>query len=217
MPSFLKETGQSDANDDEPATARHFSQNGYSSGGDLWYMWLSKRVCRYAAHLLLHSLGLKHCYVFICLMNEDGIEDVNDSSKSLLCPICLKKFQVATSVETLPQLQALGSFCQDFQSIYGGEGSWICGRFEWIAHGVSRVRLPISTPTETDDQEQQSPKSYCDSYEPSTQLISATVPQIRQLNQTKTKSRLRRSSGLPLHEEPLPLSKQVIWTMKCFE
>ena len=182
-----------------------------------WYLWMLKRVCRLAAHEMLHSLGLQHCSIFNCLLNADGVGDLDDASKSLLCPICLKKFQVVANIDVLKRYQSIAGFCSDFSYVFGAEGMWVCGRHEWVAHGLSRVRLPMFTPddgvkADVTDADANLWSKHTVRQNTPTQAITATVPQLRP---APPATKQRRSSSGSREPSEAVQSRHAIWSLEC--
>eukprot|EP01063_Lacrimia_lanifica_P008701 TRINITY_DN15756_c0_g1_i1.p1 TRINITY_DN15756_c0_g1~~TRINITY_DN15756_c0_g1_i1.p1 ORF type:complete len:475 (+),score=154.77 TRINITY_DN15756_c0_g1_i1:51-1475(+) len=195
------------------------SQSKQTTSADHWYLWMIKRVCRVLSHEMLHALSIRHCTIFECLMNAEGLHDVDVMGKSLLCPICLKKFQIMTSIDVLRRYQSIAAFCHDFQFIYGAEGMWVCGRFEWIARGLSRIRLPVSSPTPVSEYRfEEDP--YRLKHEPPTQAITATVPLAKPAPSQNTSQKFSRRSSQQARQDNAAMAETAFarngtWCLTC--
>ena len=59
-------------------------------------------------HELCHTFGMRHCIFFTCLMN--GTSGYEEASKKVehLCPICVRKLQLAIEFDMLERYEKLG-------------------------------------------------------------------------------------------------------------
>lgn len=53
------------------------------------------RACKTMCHEIGHMFGMMHCIYYECLMNGSNHMEESDSRPIFLCPVCLRKLQLA--------------------------------------------------------------------------------------------------------------------------
>lgn len=84
------------------------------------------RSCKVLAHETGHMFGIKHCVHFHCLMNGSNHLGETDSQPIHLCPVCLRKLQVASQCDVVKRYQALKVFSD--QAGWKSESQWLKSR-----------------------------------------------------------------------------------------
>lgn len=71
------------------------------------------RIVKLGVHELAHTLGIKHCKNYSCLMN--GCSDLaeSDSKPLVLCPDCLAKLSLATGRDPRQHLSEMYELCKE--------------------------------------------------------------------------------------------------------
>ena len=59
-----------------------------------------------------HLFGIKHCVYYDCLMNGSNCEEENKKKPQMLCPICLRKFQLNVPFDIKTRYQNLIAVCK---------------------------------------------------------------------------------------------------------
>ena len=73
---------------------------------------------------------LRHCLHYACVMNPTaGIEDL-DSLPLHLCPVCLRKLQLATGLDPVARYRALREFHEELG--FPEELAWIDRRLAYV-------------------------------------------------------------------------------------
>ncbi|XP_012553889.1 archaemetzincin-2 isoform X1 [Hydra vulgaris] len=69
-----------------------------------------RRLFRVITHEICHAMGMSHCQYFSCTMNT-SISILNaDTQPLLLCPICLRKLQLALKFDVLLRYNSIFAF-----------------------------------------------------------------------------------------------------------
>ncbi len=69
-----------------------------------------QRSCKVLVHEIAHMFGLHHCVYFACVANGSNHMVETDRQPQSLCPVCLRKLQLATGFDPIKRYQALGRF-----------------------------------------------------------------------------------------------------------
>ena len=75
-----------------------------------WKAKFAERSCKVLAHETGHMLGMGHCIYFDCLMNGSNHLAELDSQSSMLCPVCLRKFDFALKPKLEQRYEKLAEF-----------------------------------------------------------------------------------------------------------
>lgn len=65
-------------------------------------------LIKVANHELCHTFGMKHCIFYQCLMNGSNHYEEAVSKEEHLCPVCLRKLQLAISFDFAVRFEQLG-------------------------------------------------------------------------------------------------------------
>lgn len=74
-----------------------------------------QRSCKVLAHEIAHMFGLHHCIYFSCVVNGSNHMVETDRQPQALCPVCLRKLQLATGFDPIKRYEALGRFYRAHQ------------------------------------------------------------------------------------------------------
>ena len=70
---------------------------------------LHYRSCRVMAHEICHMFGIKHCIYYNCMMNGSNSSSESCRKPPYLCPVCLKKLQLAVAFDPVERYKQLSS------------------------------------------------------------------------------------------------------------
>lgn len=101
---------------------------------DLWWSRLRVRSLKVLVHEVAHTLGLRHCTFFACVLNGFAHPTELDATPLRLCPVCLRKLVDSTAVDPIARYERLAGFFER-----GGlpeDAAWIEGRLAYIADGA---------------------------------------------------------------------------------
>jgi len=90
--------------------------------------WRSLNVL---THETGHIFGLRHCVYYQCNMNGSHTLSQSDHSPLRLCPVCLRKLQIAIGFDVRVRYEAL-------QRFYGQHGLWRNER--WVSRRLAYIR-----------------------------------------------------------------------------
>lgn len=92
---------------------------------------LFKRSCKVLSHEMGHMFGIQHCAFFECVMNGSNHMQEADGRPMHLCPVCLRKLQLATGFDLVRRETALKSFY---------EAHSIPEEIEWSTRRIEKMR-----------------------------------------------------------------------------
>ncbi len=88
------------------------------------------QALRRAAHTLdheaLHMLGVHHCPYFSCAMNGSNSLSESDDTPMSLCPVCLRKLEMATGVDPVERYRRLAEVYERYGLIE--DAAWVRAR-----------------------------------------------------------------------------------------
>jgi archaemetzincin len=89
---------------------------------------LLHRSAKVVVHEIAHMFNVGHCVYYDCCMNGSGHLEEDYRQPIHLCPIDLRKIQIATGCNVWERYKKLMAFYEEFGM--DGEASWIRSRFK---------------------------------------------------------------------------------------
>jgi archaemetzincin len=86
------------------------------------FLFCLRRSLTTATHETGHILGMRHCTAYSCLMNGSNHQEEKDRRPMHLCPVCLRKLSWNLSIEPIPYLTGVKTFCS--QNGFDTEAGW---------------------------------------------------------------------------------------------
>ena len=117
----------------DPASAMCEFWNGTSERQEGDDEVLLNRASMTLCHELGHTLGLKHCTFFSCLMQgANSLEEAEDRGGCRLCPCCLRKLCWAVGASPETHYQALLDHCTAWPGPFAEDLEWVAGRLSTL-------------------------------------------------------------------------------------
>ncbi len=91
---------------------------------------LLRRTCKVLAHETCHMFGIRHCVFFNCLMNGSNHLAESDRRPLHLCPVDLRKLQLALGFDIVERYRGLMRFWRE--AGVDEEADWIARRLAFI-------------------------------------------------------------------------------------
>ena len=86
--------------------------------------YLLYRSCGILTHEICHTLGVKHCIYYECLMN--GINTLEEQIKTPIieCPICLRKLYEVIGFDCIERYKKMKDVCKLFGGYFQNNFNW---------------------------------------------------------------------------------------------
>lgn len=97
---------------------------------DTWRQDIDRRSLAVLTHEVGHTLGMRHCGYYKCVMNGMATPEEIDQTPLHLCPICLRKLDSLRVIDPLVRYERLAAFYDEAQM--RREATWVRWRIDHV-------------------------------------------------------------------------------------